>query len=139
SRLMFDVANPESAMVTVATSSDPNHRPDFILTDDPKEFWMSTGLFPQEFVISFNSQMEISSISLSHVNIQHMEVFMCPNQDGENFDPLCEEDLDQAEGSFNTASIPLKKKINVWHLRFLITSVSDHFVAVQKVKVEGRA
>ena len=40
--------------VKMATSFDERFDPNNVLNKDPKKFWMTTGLYPQEILIDMN-------------------------------------------------------------------------------------
>ncbi|MEE6495608.1 hypothetical protein FKM82_002095 [Ascaphus truei] len=52
------------AQVTLATSSDERHPPEHIIDGNPETFWTTTGMFPQEFIISLRGLLKISKITL---------------------------------------------------------------------------
>lgn len=85
---MFNVALASSgAQISLATSSDEKHQPENIIDGwdnsktwnwrelwfykfenkiirNPNTFWATTGLFPQELIVSFQGLMNISSVKI---------------------------------------------------------------------------
>ncbi|XP_061623265.1 intraflagellar transport protein 25 homolog isoform X2 [Phyllopteryx taeniolatus] len=99
------------AKVVVAASNDENHPPENIIDGNTNTFWMSTGMFPQEFIIRFAEMTNVSSVTLDSYN-----------------------ELKQTEGHLQSNSISLNGT-NAIHLRFIITSGYDHFVSVHRIRV----
>ncbi|XP_006816630.1 intraflagellar transport protein 25 homolog isoform X2 [Saccoglossus kowalevskii] len=72
---MFDVALTDAgAKVVLATASDEKHPPEHMIDGSEETFWSSTGLFPQEFVISFSGLMNINAVNLKTYQIHKMSI-----------------------------------------------------------------
>uniref|UniRef100_A0AAY4C2D6 DNA-repair protein Xrcc1 N-terminal domain-containing protein n=1 Tax=Denticeps clupeoides TaxID=299321 RepID=A0AAY4C2D6_9TELE len=56
------------AKVVLVSSSDENHPPENILDGSTKSFWISTGMFPQEFIIRFPHATKISVLTIHSYN-----------------------------------------------------------------------
>jgi len=66
---MFDVAlSSAGAHVALATSSDDKHPPENMIDGNAETFWCSTGMFPQEVVIKFQTLMRITNVNISSYN-----------------------------------------------------------------------
>ncbi|XP_045890461.1 intraflagellar transport protein 25 homolog isoform X1 [Micropterus dolomieu] len=65
------------ATVVVATSSDENHPPENITDGNTKTFWMSTGMFPQEFIIRFAEPSKISTVTVDSYNDCALKTIWC--------------------------------------------------------------
>ncbi|KAM6456436.1 intraflagellar transport protein 25 homolog isoform 3-T3 [Liasis olivaceus] len=103
----------EGAGVILATSSDEIHPPENIIDGRSETFWTTTGMFPQEFIISFHK-----CVTISKLKIQCYLELQC--KDGE----LQIEDF----------SFP---EIQATYLRIIILSAFDAFVSVHRVIAEG--
>ncbi|XP_053324938.1 intraflagellar transport protein 25 homolog [Spea bombifrons] len=123
------------ARVTLATSSDERHPAEHILDGDPETFWTSTGMFPQEFIISLNSPSKINKITLQSSLIQSLRIETSISREPINFERCMEKDLEHVEGQLQNEEITLPG-IQATHLRFVILSGYDHFVAVYSVSAE---
>ncbi|XP_072520917.1 intraflagellar transport protein 25 homolog [Salminus brasiliensis] len=124
------------AQVVLATSSDENHPPENILDGKTETFWMSTGMFPQEFIIRFPDNMKVSLISVHSFNVKRLRIEKNTLEEADKFEVMAEKELDQTENSLQTNDISLDGS-HATHLRFLIISGYDHFVSVHKVSVEA--
>ncbi|XP_024131060.1 intraflagellar transport protein 25 homolog isoform X2 [Oryzias melastigma] len=101
------------AKVVLASSSDESHPPENIVDGNMSTFWMSTGMFPQEFIIRFNEPTTVSAVTVDSYN-----------------------EFEYTEGHLQTNAISLNPSSAI-HLRFIITSGYDHFVSVHKVSIKN--
>ncbi|XP_043941406.1 intraflagellar transport protein 25 homolog isoform X3 [Protopterus annectens] len=113
---MVDAAlSSAGGKVVLATSSDEKHTPENIIDGRTDTFWMTTGMFPQQFIISFSNPIKINTVTIQ-----------------------CYNELQHVEGQLQTEEFALSQ-IRATHLRFTIKSGFDHFVSVHRVMVEGSA
>ncbi|XP_065123049.2 intraflagellar transport protein 25 homolog [Paramisgurnus dabryanus] len=134
---MLDAAlSSYGAQVVLATSSDENYPPQNIIDGKTETFWISTGLFPQEFIIRFPDNMKIFTISIYSYNIKRLRVEKGTSEDADNFETIAETEFEHTESSLQTNDISVNVP-NATHLRFLILSGYDHFVSVHKVSVQS--
>ncbi|XP_070820205.1 intraflagellar transport protein 25 homolog [Chaetodon trifascialis] len=124
------------AKVVVATSSDENHPPENITDGNTKTFWMSTGMFPQEFIIRFPEPTTISSVTVDSYNVKHLKIEKNTTQNASHFESVTEKEFEHTEGHLQSNAISLNGS-SATHLRFIITSGYDHFVSVHRVSVQN--
>ncbi|XP_023199636.1 intraflagellar transport protein 25 homolog [Xiphophorus maculatus] len=123
------------AHVVLASSSDENHPPENITDGNNKTFWMSTGMFPQEFIIRFPETTNISTVTMDSYNIKHLKIERNTSPNAANFEPVTQEEIEQTEGHLQLNSISLKG-CRATHLRFIVTEGYDHFVSVHRISVK---
>ncbi|KAG8436876.1 hypothetical protein GDO86_007822 [Hymenochirus boettgeri] len=119
------------AQITLATSSDVKHPPDNIIDGDPETFWTTSGMFPQEFIISLNSIHKINKIILQSSLVRTLRIETSISKEPLNFELHLEKNLEQSEGHLQYEEFSLPG-VQVWHLRFVILSGFDHFVSVHR-------
>ncbi|CAH2311193.1 intraflagellar transport 25 homolog [Pelobates cultripes] len=124
------------AWVKLATSSDERHPAEHIVDGNPETFWMTTGMFPQEFIISLNSVSKINKISIQSSSIQRLQIETSMSKDPINFERCVEKELEHVEGQRQTEEITLSG-IQATYLRFVILSGYDPFVAIYSVSAES--
>ncbi|CAK6950151.1 intraflagellar transport protein 25 homolog isoform X1 [Scomber scombrus] len=124
------------AKVVVATSSDENHPPENIIDGNTTTFWMSTGMFPQEFIICFAEPTMISAVTVDSFNVKHLKIEKNTSQNASNFAFVGEKELEHTDGHIQTNAVSLNGS-SATHLRFIITSGYDHFVSVHRVSVQN--
>ena len=54
----------EGAQVITATSSDENYPASNIIDGEDKTFWMTSGMFPQAFVVSFPQPISVHRVTI---------------------------------------------------------------------------
>ncbi|KAL0979766.1 hypothetical protein UPYG_G00189370 [Umbra pygmaea] len=123
------------ARVVLATSSDEIYPPENIIDGNTETFWISTGMFPQEFIICFAESMKISRLTMHCYNVKTFKLEKSISDDATDFEPISENELEHMEGHLQTSDIPLNE-MNATHLRFIITSGHDHFISVHRISVE---
>ena len=70
---MFDIAlGSAGATVSLASSSDSKFAPENIIDGKSDTFWLTTGMFPQEFVVTFASAMTVNSVKLTCHNVRRL-------------------------------------------------------------------
>jgi heat shock protein beta-11 len=96
---MLDVA-VESAggIVSLATAHDERFPPENIIDGKTETFWMSTGLFPQEFIITFGSLMSVSLVRVQSTNVRKMVIEQSMKVELAEFDTLVEKEFDYNDG-----------------------------------------
>ncbi|XP_029915765.1 intraflagellar transport protein 25 homolog [Myripristis murdjan] len=134
---MIDSAlSPLGAKVVLAASSDENHPPESIIDGNPDTFWVSTGMFPQEFIIGFAEPTKIAAVTVDCYNVKHLKIEKNTSDNASHFEPVTEKEFEQTEGHLQSSAISLNGT-SATHLRFIITSGYDHFVSVHRVSVES--
>ncbi|XP_031425917.1 intraflagellar transport protein 25 homolog [Clupea harengus] len=121
--------------VSLATSCDKNYPPEHIIDGNGETFWMSTGMFPQAFTISFPSPTEIADISLQSYNVKGLKIEKCISEEVGTFETLAERELEHTEELLQALKISLNTSTTL--LRFTITSGYDHFVSVNEVHMSS--
>ncbi|XP_039591615.1 intraflagellar transport protein 25 homolog [Polypterus senegalus] len=134
---MIDAALSSSgAQVVLATSSDENHPPENIIDGRTDTFWISTGMYPQEFIIRFSNLIKVTLVTIQSYNVQSLRIDKCSSPDTTDFEKVLEKEFEQTEGQLQSEDFSLGGT-RATHLRFIIKSGYDHFVSVHRVMVEG--
>ncbi|XP_044156372.1 intraflagellar transport protein 25 homolog [Bufo gargarizans] len=124
------------AQVSLATSSDDRHPAEHIIDGNPETFWTTTGTFPQEFIISMNGLQKIGKIIIDSSLIRSLKIYTSASKEPTNFETCVERDLEHVEEQFQTEEIAIPG-VQAIHLRFVILSGYDQFVAVRSVSAES--
>ncbi|XP_058031158.1 intraflagellar transport protein 25 homolog isoform X3 [Ahaetulla prasina] len=103
----------EGADVILATSSDEIYPAENVIDGRSETFWTTTGMFPQEFIISFHKCVTISKLTIQ-----------------------CYLELQCKDGELQTEDFSFPE-IQATYLRIIILSASDAFVSVHRVIAEG--
>ncbi|XP_069034614.1 intraflagellar transport protein 25 homolog [Embiotoca jacksoni] len=124
------------AKVVLSASSDENHPPENIIDGNTETFWMSTGMFPQEFIIRFAEPAKIAAVTVDSYNVKHLKIEKNTSQNASQFESVTEKEFECTEGHLQSNAISLNGS-SATHLRFIITSGYDHFVSVHRVSVKN--
>ncbi|XP_071952688.1 intraflagellar transport protein 25 homolog [Antedon mediterranea] len=136
---MFDLALINAgAQVVLATSSDENHPPENMLDGSLQTFYATTGMFPQEFVISFQSLMNINKIKIHSLNVKDVSVSRSVQNDKTDFESLTEKSFTKSEGTLQNEEFSFEAT-TAHHLKFVIKSGYDLFTSIYRVHVDGNA
>ncbi|XP_041643655.1 intraflagellar transport protein 25 homolog [Cheilinus undulatus] len=125
----------DSAKTVVATSSDENHPPENITDRNAGTFWVTTGMFPQEFIIRLADTTNITAVTVDSYNVKHLKIEKNTSPNASHFEFVTEKELDRTEGHLQSNTLSLNGS-SATHLRFIITSGYDHFVSVHRVSVQ---
>lgn len=123
------------AKIALATSRDEDYPPENIIDGKTGTFWATTGLFPQEFIISFKSVLNIQQITIFCYNVLDLEI-ECSKQsilDCQKWEPLVKQGLVQNKGEITKKEFLVNTSAH--HLRFVIASGYDHFACVYNVGI----
>ncbi|XP_066548387.1 intraflagellar transport protein 25 homolog isoform X2 [Amia ocellicauda] len=98
---MIDAAlNSSGAQVILATSNDENYPPENIIDGSSETFWVSTGMFPQEFIIRFSNPVKVSLVTLQCYNVKHLKIEKSASNEAADFEAVIEKG--QFHGNLNT-------------------------------------
>ncbi|MBN3302315.1 YIPF1 protein, partial [Amia calva] len=88
---MIDAAlNSSGAQVILATSNDENYPPENIIDGSSETFWVSTGMFPQEFIIRFSNPVKVSLVTLQCYNVKHLKIEKSASNEAADFEAVIE-------------------------------------------------
>ncbi|XP_077309416.1 intraflagellar transport protein 25 homolog [Lithobates pipiens] len=124
------------AVLALATSGDGGHPAQHIIDGKPDTFWTTTGMFPQEFIISLNTLQKIGKITIESSQIRSLRIETSTSKEPTNFEHCVEREFEHVEGQFHNEEITFPG-VQAIHLRFVILSGFDHFVAVRSVSAES--
>jgi len=136
---MFDVAlSSAGAQIALATSSDDKHPPEHMIDGNAETFWSTTGMFPQEVVIKFQTLMRITNVHISSYNVKKLKLEASETEDSNKYDTIAETEVEETDSQLQDEEIQLGEK-RAHSLRIVIDSGYDHFVSLHKVVVSGQA
>merc|ERR1711976_125326 len=136
---MFDVAlTSAGSHICLSTSCDENFPPEHIIRGKSDTFWTSTGLFPQQFILSFASLMNLNTIKIECGNVKRLLFERSVQNEPTDFEPIQEKELEHVEGQWQMEEIPVSN-MTAQHLRVSIKGAHDHFIAVHSLHVDGSA
>ncbi|CAL8346900.1 unnamed protein product [Lota lota] len=123
------------AKVVLASSSDEAQPPQNIIDGNTDTFWMSTGMFPQEFIIRLAESTGIDLVTIDSYNVKSLKIEKNTLDTFSDFQLVAETEFELTEGQLQSNAISLKGT-TASHLRFIITSGYDHVVSVHRVSIQ---
>ncbi|XP_043941405.1 intraflagellar transport protein 25 homolog isoform X2 [Protopterus annectens] len=100
---MVDAAlSSAGGKVVLATSSDEKHTPENIIDGRTDTFWMTTGMFPQQFIISFSNPIKINTVTIQCYNVRCLSIEKSASTEVANFEKCTEKELQHVEGQLQT-------------------------------------
>lgn len=135
---MKDYAREDAgASIIMASSVDDKYPPENVLDGTESSFWMTTGMFPQEFVVAFAKPIQVSQIVVMMLNVKKLSVERCDMDRPASFEKVFETELQSREGRLQTERHQVNTKAK--YLRFTLHGGYADFAAVNRVSVVGQA
>ncbi|XP_073449588.1 intraflagellar transport protein 25 homolog isoform X1 [Aquarana catesbeiana] len=78
------------AVLAFATSGDGGYPAQHIIDGNPDTFWTTTGMFPQEFIISLNTLQKIGKITIDSSQIRSLRIETSTSKEPTNFEHCVE-------------------------------------------------
>ncbi|GAX73325.1 hypothetical protein CEUSTIGMA_g779.t1 [Chlamydomonas eustigma] len=138
-----DYAREENGTtVIMATSQDERYPPENMLDGKEGTFWVTTGCFPQEFVLAFAKPIQITQIVVMSINVKGLSIETCEKESPQVFEHLCGPlELANREGRLQNerhqVNPPRGQKARF--LKFTIQSGYADFATINRVSVVGSA
>ena len=76
--------------ITCATSFDERFDPKNVLNNNMNEIWITTGMFPQELTITFDSKRTFHEIKFVSTGIKNAHIKGCASMNGNGFNLISE-------------------------------------------------
>ncbi|KXZ51438.1 hypothetical protein GPECTOR_12g401 [Gonium pectorale] len=133
---MKDFAREENGgLIVMASCSDERFPPENMLDGKDNTFWVTTGMFPQEFVLKLDSCIRVSKITTLSLNVRKLAVEKCDQEKPDQFEKVFEVELanrgDRLQTEVHQVNIRAK------YLKFIILQGHGEFATVNRVSVVG--
>ena len=122
--------------IIFSSSYDEKHPPENILTPSKDKFFSSTGMFPQEICIQFDSVKPVKSLDITSYGIKKLSIQTCENDSVVNFKNQVEEDKIKNEKGIQKIKLNLEKKPNVKVLKIEVLEGYEDFFSIQSVDIQ---
>lgn len=121
-----------------ATSWDPQHPQERIIDGKESTFWSTTGMFPQEVVITLGARAHISRINTVTNGVRRISVEVSKGEQPVDFDKLVPETDISNQGGQPHSELFTVTQTEARHVKVVIHAGWDHFVALHSVEVLGQ-
>ena len=124
------------AEVIFASSYDEKNPPSNIFSSNKKEFFSSTGMFPQELCIQFETEKIVKGVSITSYGIKKVEIQTCENDSVVNFTKQAEQGDVPSSSGLQNISLTLGKSPRVKVLKIVILEGYEDFFTIQQVSIQ---
>jgi len=99
-------------------------------------YWMTTGMYPQEFTLKLQREKPLTKIRIASLNIRHLKVDACfAGQAATQWTQLQAVELEDRHGSVQSEILTVPNAEPIALLRFVIASGWQDFSAVYKINL----
>ncbi|KAJ3203420.1 Heat shock protein beta-11 [Entophlyctis luteolus] len=137
--------NVPNLRISMVTSADPRFPAENMIDGNTKSFWATTGLYPQEFMISFPGPYVVKKVTLWSSKVAGWAVSRTASDKKFDFDEIYSEDVDETPDStlqvtsFTVTYSEQSPAAAAKHMKFTIRRGHDDFCAVYRVVILGEA
>ncbi|KAJ3092855.1 Heat shock protein beta-11 [Quaeritorhiza haematococci] len=124
-------------VVSMVTSLDTKHPPENAIDGNVKTFWVTTGLYPQELVLTFTGMLLMKKVAIWSMKVTKIALEKGVGDQALDFSELAEQDVDDTEQSLQSTTFSFKEASIIRHLKIIIKSGYGDFASVHKIVVNG--
>ena len=124
------------AEVIFASSYDEKNPPSNIFSSNKKEFFSSTGMFPQELCIQFETEKIVKGVSITSYGIKKVEIQTCEHDSVVNVAKQAEQGDVPSSSGLQNISLTLGKSPRVKVLKIVILEGYEDFFTIQQVSIQ---
>lgn len=106
--------------VTTASSCDLQYPPSAIIDGKPNTFWLTTGSFPQEFVLQFGEAAAVKSVELVSSGLRNIELYKTESTHASSWEKISTVEADDADGDVQRLSLQIPSRFNATFLRIRV-------------------
>jgi len=122
--------------VIFSSSYDDRNPPTNIFTNNKKEFFSSTGMFPQEITIQFETTKNISKVNLISYGIKKIKIETCENDTVVKFKTQAQQNDISNPNSLQNISLNLNNKGKVKVLKIVVEEGYEDFFTIHSVNIQ---
>jgi hypothetical protein len=118
----MELATVESGATVIAASSfDHKHAPGSIL-DETSDFWMSTGIYPQEIVLQLGGPPSfLKSVDIISTGIRHIQVAKCEGSQANSWELVSQAEANDSDGEIQRLSISVPNRATATYVRLKVS------------------
>ena len=116
--------------IIFSSSYDEKHPPENILNPSKDKYFTSTGMFPQEICIQYETVKSIKSVSIVSYGIKKVSIQTCENDSVVNFKTQAEQNEIPNERGLQKIKLNLIKNPNVKVLKIEVLEGYDDFFTI---------
>lgn len=126
------------AEVIFSSSYDEKNKPNNIFNSNKGEFFSSTGMYPQELCLQFETERMVNSITILSYAIKRIEIQTCENDSAVNFTLEAEQnEIPQSSGgSLQNIHLNLAKSPRTKVLKIVVSQGYEDFFSIHSVNIQ---
>eukprot|EP00667_Euglena_gracilis_P027998 EG_transcript_35213 len=126
--------------VLYQTSNDERYPSANMIDGDERTFWITTGMFPQEFMLGFKgSPATITKVRIWAYHIKKLTIEKCVTSQPTKFEKIVEVEVAEKNGAMQIESFAVNSTSgpDIRYLKFHIGSGWEDFASIHSIIVEG--
>jgi len=134
---MSDVGLASAGAEIIFTScNDENHPGSNVVDGNDRTFWVTTGLFPQQFIIQLKDESTFSKLKTVTTNVRKISFEKCNEMSPTSFEKFYEVELASPGGRIQQESHSVKEQ-KARFVRVTLISGWDDFASVHRLGIEA--
>lgn len=125
-----------NAKVVMATASDDRYSPENVLTTSPKEFWMTTGLYPHDIVFQLQQPAQVRTVRFISTHIRKASIEVSEGPSISNFTKVGEVEVGNMNGQLQREFVEVQFAKPVAFVKFVIESGWHAFISLHNIRIE---
>ena len=122
--------------IIFSSSYDEKHPPENILNPSKDKYFTSTGMFPQEICIQFETVKSVKSVTIVSYGIKKVSIQTCENDSVVNFKTQAEQNEIPNERGLQKIKVNLVKNPNVKVLKIEVLEGYEDFFSIHNVDIQ---
>ena len=124
--------------VLFSSSFDEKFSPLNVLNSNNKQFWTSTGLYPQEIILNLDTEKIVNSINVVGYNIKKLVVESCENENSITSTIRQAEmnEISFKDGKIQDFNVDFSTKKPIKIIKFIILEGYDDFCSVNCITLK---
>ena len=123
------------AEIIFSSSYDEKNPPENILNPSKDKFFTSTGMFPQEICIQFDTVKPVKSVGVISHGIKKISIQTCENDSVVNFKTQAEQNEIPNDSGLQKIKLNLVKNPNVKVLKIEVLEGYEDFFSIHSVDI----
>ncbi|CAE8616548.1 unnamed protein product, partial [Polarella glacialis] len=128
--------------VLFASSADPAHPAENLLSSENSRYWISTGLFPQEVLLLLDQPVRVTGVRLFSTQLRAVRLEGCREEGLFSATTLAEAELEEeSQGQLQSCELPCRSEeaAPAGCVKIVISSGWSDFCSLHRVEVLGIA
>lgn len=108
-----------------------------MIDGDERTFWVTTGMFPQEIVVSLGAAASVTSVTIRAMGLRRISLHSCADEQPTAYEPVMPETELADKGERPLVQSFALKIPQTRHVKLTIHEGYSHFVAVSSIVLES--